>query len=97
MVYEGRRQKWRPGGIRDPRTDDWFTPDGAWSFVAELLETGVDVELRLLEIPVRKKAFVFFGRCAEGRLIYIKLQFSATRVVGRSFHISTAEEDESDD
>lgn len=87
-VFQGRH-KWFPGTVRDPRTGEYYDTESAWSYIHELLASGLaEVETTVLDLPPGKKAYVFYGRCFDDQPIYIKLQFGHGAVFGRSFHIS---------
>lgn len=78
--------------MRDPRspTKELFTEDGAWSFVADAIESGVDIQQIELQLPPGKKAYVMLlPGCEANQWIYVKLQLRSNDVLGRSFHIST--------
>lgn len=88
---QGAPTEWQPTSLRDPRDPDggYFTPDGAWQFVAEALEAGHPIELITLTQPPGKKGFVLIvPGVAPVREIYIKLQLGSDLVIGRSFHES---------
>jgi hypothetical protein len=80
--------RWEPGSVRVPGSDDYFDTAGAWDFICALLDQGVEVEEMLLDNPPGKKGYVIFGEGANGQRIYIKLMFLGNLVAGRSFHIS---------
>jgi hypothetical protein len=86
--------QWQPYTVRDPRshTQEFFTEDGAWNFVADAIETGVAILLVELQHPPGKKGYVMLleGSGSDQR-IYVKLQLRSSDVLGRSFHISTVQ------
>jgi hypothetical protein len=84
-----RPTHWEPASVRRPDSGEAFTPDGAWTFVAELLERGVDVEAIVLEKPPGRTGYVVTCDGWAGEEIYIKLELCSGMVVGRSFHVST--------
>lgn len=81
---------WQSTGMTDPRTGEIFTEDGAWEYVAEMIRSGVQIEIVDLQFPPGKKAYVMLiPSHSPGMPIYIKLQLGADCVIGRSFHYST--------
>ena len=78
---------WRPTECIDPRSGDYFTEAGAWSFIAELLEGELELEEIVLEKPPGKKGYVLHVQL-EGAEVYIKLRLGSGQVIGRSFHES---------
>lgn len=80
--------KWYPGRVRHPKTGDPFRPDEAWEFVAQQLEAGIDVEIHEQRTQSGKKAFVCKPKGHGDEIIYVKLQFGASGVIGQSFHVS---------
>jgi len=80
--------KWWFGTIVDPRTGTYFTPSGAWEFIAEqLLDKGNQVRETQLKKPPGKKAYELRVRTQQG-VIYVKIQFGeGDTVIGRSFHL----------
>ena len=76
--------------MTDPRTGEIFTEDGAWEYTAEMIRSGVDIEVIELQFPPGKKAYVMLVPSHDPKIpIYIKLQLGAESVIGRSFHYST--------
>ena len=65
-----------------------FTEDGAWQFVADLLDAGQPLTEVALEKPPGKKGYVMKIPVKGWRPIYIKLQLGSGQVFGRSFHHS---------
>lgn len=80
--------KWHPGSVRHPKTGEVFRPDEAWDFVAQQLEAGIAVEIHPQRTQAGKKAYVCKPRGFGEEIIYVKLQFGATGVIGQSFHVS---------
>jgi len=81
---------WQATAMTDPRTGEVFTEDGAWEYTAEMIRSGVDIEIIELEFPPGKKAYVMLVPSHDSKIpIYIKLQLVAESVIGRSFHYST--------
>lgn len=81
---------WQSTGMTDPRTGETFTEDGAWEYAAEMIRSGVVIEVIELQFPPGKKAYVMLVPSHDPKTpIYIKLQLTAESVIGRSFHYST--------
>lgn len=80
---------WRPQTVLNPVVDgDYFTPDGAWEFIAERLEDENQVvEWIELNKPPGKKALVMIIS-EDPKDIYIKVQLGSGKINGRSFHYS---------
>jgi hypothetical protein len=75
--------------MTDPRTGEVFTEDGAWEYVADNIDAGVEIEVIELSMPAGKKGYVIALPSHNREIsIYVKLQFGADCVVGRSFHYS---------
>lgn len=80
---------WHPTGITNPHTGSVFTDAGAWDWVADQLEAGVEVWKIILDQPPGKTAWYFtFATPYNSEPIYIKLQLCGDHVRGRSFHYS---------
>jgi hypothetical protein len=76
--------------MTDPRTGEVFTEDGAWEYVADKIDGGVDIHVIELSLPPGKKGYVISLPSHDTQIpIYVKLQLSADFVIGRSFHYST--------
>jgi hypothetical protein len=88
-----RPTHWAPYELRDPGSGDTFTADSAWEFVADLIEGGVEIATITLDIPAGKTGYVIKVDGAGGDRIYIKLQLSSGKVIGRSFHASKNEDE----
>jgi len=83
-------KRWCFGEVVDPRSRKYFTPAGAWDFIAEQLEeTGTKINEITLKKPPGKKAYVLKTPTRDG-IIYIKIHFGmrGDTVFGRSFHYS---------
>ena len=81
--------KWMPWTVRDPsRPHTVFTEDRAWTFVADALEAGTDVDVITLKKPAGKKGYVMVLQGHGLVRIYVKLQLGSDCVIGRSFHES---------
>lgn len=79
---------WAPQQVRHPETGKAFTDEGAWLFVADLLDSGYPVEVIMLNKPPGKKGYVLKSDGVAAEKIYIKLQMGSGCVIGRSFHVS---------
>lgn len=83
-------KRWCFGGVVDPRSQKYFTPAGAWDFIAEQLEeAGTTIAEVTLDKPAGRKAFVLKTSTQHGT-IYVKIHFGGKgdTVIGRSFHYS---------
>ncbi len=87
--------EWNPQTVQNQKSGGMFTPDSAWEFVAEKLEDEKQkaqwVELRK---PLGKKAIVLVV-ASNGEAIYIKVQLGAGKIIGRSFHYSDRQRNQS--
>jgi len=79
--------EWQPNTVTDPRSGSPFTDVGAWEFVADKLEVGLQLELVQLEKPPGSTGYVL-KILLNGRQLYVKLQLGSGTVIGRSFHYS---------
>lgn len=80
---------WRPGSVMHPVHGMYFTEDGAWEYIAELLEGGHAAAEVELQVPPGAQALVFLVELVAGQpALYIKIHIGANRIIGRSFHIS---------
>jgi hypothetical protein len=89
LFSPARPTHWEPANVRRPDTGEAFTPDGAWTFVADLLAQGADIETIVLDKPPGRTGYVVLCDGWVGQKIYIKLELGSGMVVGRSFHVST--------
>lgn len=99
LIHRGNRRvpfgeeypkKWWFGKVIDPRSHKYFTPTGAWEFIAENLEDpGIKIREVILEKPEGRKAYELLIPTKED-MIYIKIHFGGKgdTVIGRSFHYS---------
>lgn len=86
---QGMPCDWKPEQVRNPSTGLYFTPNGAWQYIADLLRTGEPLEEVTLEQPAGKRGYVMRVKLGSGMPeLYIKLQLGAGKVIGRSFHYS---------
>lgn len=84
-----RPTDWRPYTVRNPSSGDYFTNEGAWDFIADLLERGHPVETIILKKPPGKTGYVMCVELEAGQSpLYIKLELGLSVVYGRSFHYS---------
>jgi hypothetical protein len=88
LFTAARPTVWGPLEVRRPDTGEAFTPDGAWTFIVELLKAGTEVETMVLDKPPGKTGYVIKCDGWDGEKIYIKLQLGSGCVYGRSFHVS---------
>jgi hypothetical protein len=66
-----------------------FTDVGAWHFIADLLERGEPLEEVVLHHPPGAQAYVMrLDLGAALPRLYIKVQLSRGKIIGRSFHYS---------
>jgi hypothetical protein len=86
--------QWQPFHTLVPGTDDVFTGDGAWQFVADLLDAGHPLKEVLLKKPPGKRGYVMEVEVQGRRPLYIKLQLGSGQVWGRSFHDSIPHEED---
>ena len=47
----GWPRDWRPTQVLDPQSEKPFTPEGAWGYIADLLEQGEPIETKILDPP----------------------------------------------
>ena len=77
----------RPWEIIHPDSRLPLTDVGMWAAIVTVLDCGVPLEKLLLRQPRGEKAWKFRARlCADGPLIYVKLQLFGSHVLLRSFH-----------
>lgn len=86
--------RWNPWEVRDPSSHEFFTEPGAWEFIAAKLESGCTVEVIQLKRPPGRTGYVLLIPMPSGRDLYVKLQLGSGVVLGRSFHISTKQDDD---
>ena len=92
-TYEWTRDRptvWQPTTVIDPRSPIrlCFSDLSAWGYIAELLENGTPVQTKVLDKPLGAIGYEMEIQLQGRAAIYIKLQLSGGRVVGRSFHNS---------
>lgn len=86
--------KWHPTSLHHPASGEPFTEDNCWTFIADAIASGVEVEEMVLRRPPGKRGFVLKLEGHGGIVIYVKLQLLADKVFGRSFHESVGPDDE---
>lgn len=82
---------WQPTKVRNPNgvLDGYFSNATAWEFIASRLEAGEEVEVIELRRPPGAKAYVMRIDVGSGLPeLYVKLQMTSAKVIGRSFHYS---------
>ncbi len=79
---------WAPGQVINPETGMSFTPIGVWDWIADQLESGIDVNHRILEKPPGQDSW-WFKATLQGnpRDLYVKITYRGGIVIGRSFHL----------
>jgi hypothetical protein len=81
---------WSPQTVWDPRLEMYFTSEGAWSLIIELLESGRQFTAKPMSEPPDTIAYEIVLRLAPSvPELYIKVQVYKGKVLGRSFHNST--------
>lgn len=83
-----RPSKWRPSSVRNPATGVPFRADEAWDFARAAIASGIPIEIIELELPPNKRGFVIKPVGSGGEVLYVKFEFGASGVFGRSFHAS---------
>lgn len=79
--------EWNPLQVLHPRTGFPFSDASAWAFIADLLDSEVELAKVTLDKPLGKDAYVVKVDGYKGRpKIYIKIHFGSGGIVGRSFH-----------
>lgn len=78
---------WAPQSVMDPRFGMYFTSEGAWSYIIDLLESGHE----FTEVPMWKPpdtvAYETTVDCGQNLpALYIKVQIYRGKIFGRSFH-----------
>lgn len=84
-----RPTKWQPDQVINPESGIPFTKAGAWEFIAQTLESGCLItEVEMRKPPNEVGYVVEVDLIAGSPRLYIKLQISRGKVIGRSFHYS---------
>ena len=88
IFTRARPTEWAPLEVRRPGSGETFTPDGAWTFIVELLRASAEIETIVLEKPPGRTGYVLICDGWQAEKIYIKLELGSGCVYGRSFHLS---------
>ncbi len=90
----GWPRHWSPGSVPSPTSGLPFTESGAWSFIADLLESGHPIETVELKKPKGVTGFVMKVDIGEKLpKLYIKIHLGGSgKILAKSFHLSTPEE-----
>ena len=84
-----RPTEWNPDQVLNPESGLPFTRAGAWEFAAQLLDSGHPITEVEMHQPPNEKGYVMEVELEPGSpKLYIKLQLSRGKVIGRSFHYS---------
>jgi hypothetical protein len=79
---------WSPQHVRRPDSGEAFSDDSAWTFIADLLGCGHEIEVIILDKPPGKTGYVLKCDGHDGEKIYMKIMMGSGKVIGRSFHVS---------
>jgi hypothetical protein len=84
---------WKPTEVLNPSCDLPFTDISAWHFIADQLESGCSVKVVILRKPPKELGYEMrFPGAPRQPQIYVKVRLHGKRIVGRSFHNSTRED-----
>jgi hypothetical protein len=84
---------WKPTEVLNPTCDLPFTDISAWHFIADQLEAGCAVQVVILRKPPNELGYEMrFPGAARQPQIYVKVRLHGHRIIGRSFHNSTRED-----
>lgn len=84
---------WKPTEVVNPNCDFPFTDISAWHFIADQLEAGCPVQIVTLRKPPNELGYEMRFPGSPGQpQIYVKVRLHGHRIVGRSFHNSTRED-----
>jgi hypothetical protein len=73
----------------DPRFEMYFSSEGAWSYIIELLESGHQFTAVPMKKPPNTIAYETVVDCGPKLPpLYIKVQIYKGKILGRSFHNS---------
>lgn len=75
--------------MRNPEgsVDGFFADETARTFIADRLDQGEDVQVKVLDKPPARKGYVMkIDIGSDVPRLYIKLELGSGRVWGRSFH-----------
>jgi hypothetical protein len=85
----GRPTEWNPEQVLNPETKTFFTPESAWQFIADKLDSGHEiVEVEMRNPPNEKGYEMEIEVDPSYPKLYVKLQLHKGKVFGRSFHYS---------
>lgn len=80
---------WAPQSVWDARFDMYFTSEGAWSYIIEVLESGHRFTPTTMDKPPNTIAYeTVIDRGLGLPPLYIKVQILGGKILGRSFHNS---------
>lgn len=84
-----RPTEWNPDQVVSPESGMPFTKAGAWEFVAQTLESGHPLKEVEMRQPPNEKGYVFeVDLGPRSPKLYVKVQLTRGRIIGRSFHYS---------
>jgi hypothetical protein len=84
---------WKPTEVLNPNCEFPFTDLSAWHFIADQLEAGCAVQVVKLRKPPNELGYEMRFPGASGQpQIYVKVRLHGHRIIGRSFHNSTRED-----
>ncbi len=86
-----RPSRWIPFTVPNPEApfDMQFTDVSAWEFIASRLEQGEHVEMIEMDRPAGATGYVMKLEISPNSpKLYVKLELTASKIVGRSFHLA---------
>ena len=84
---------WKPTEVLNPNCEFPFTDLSAWHFIADQLEAGCAVQVVKLRKPPNELGYEMrFPGASRQPQIYVKVRLHGQRIIGRSFHNSTRED-----
>ncbi len=84
---------WKPTEVLNPTCNLPFTDISAWHFIADQLEAGCAVHVVILRKPPNELGYEMrFPGATRQPQIYVKVRLHGHRIIGRSFHNSTRED-----
>ena len=86
-----RPSHWAPFTVHNPEAafDEPFNHFSAWTLIADKLEQGEPVEVIEMDQPEGANGYVMKIELEKGApRLYVKLELTASKVIGRSFHLS---------
>src|SRR5437867_7651283 len=79
---KGMPSEWNPEQVKNPESGHYFTLNGAWQFIADLLLAGQPLEEITLTEPPGKLAYVMRVKLESGSPeVYIKVQLGSGVVI----------------